>query len=729
MWGPVRRLFANNHRNTPHAGGFDRTHNGLVSGWFTCSTCGQPPTPAPDLVIDGQPMAVTKSTTPRGDVPGHRGFLLRFAPTATTNPHIRIQCPDHPEQGLDLRVPAETWSTTALAAIETSTWPVLTGWIALVAVPDGAVRLEIDGYGSWPIRATVRRPDVQTYLGSHGVGGFKVDLGGLLGYTLPDGTQLEVTASRQLLAQAIVKDSPLGEDVSECLASRSSGTSGDVDASSVHELRRRFAEAKVNINGDWRDILDVLGQREYTAETEQWADYLTHQSQSPQQAAAWLALRAAHALGVPSLNPLPDELDETLALEDAHLPERVRIWTAPVMGIGDRIDESDRQAASVSTPASDVSDRKVAVAGLVRHKSGLGQNARNSLKALELAGIHACPTPFFPSPGGWNPRLGLSREAVRALEDHTVLLHLPIDEVIPSLAAQPALLSTDRLIGYFMWELEMVPRQFHRALDVVDEIWTATEFVADAFRRVTDTPIYVTGHAVDVSSIEEVTHAEMGIDEDAFVVHYSFDANSTVARKNPNAALDAFHLAFRDDPTAVFVLKIRNFQQVESLARQGDPHSIGLLRRLEAHPGVVLVTGEWSYPRALGLIAMADCYISLHRSEGYGYGVVEALKLDTPVVLTDYSGISDCLDEDSLWRVSWERIPVYPGEYFVWEQGATWAEPSIECAARHLQAVRSECELPHLEPKLPTEIGQSLETLKAEYSAHLMGSQGSGTHE
>jgi glycosyltransferase involved in cell wall biosynthesis len=366
---------------------------------------------------------------------------------------------------------------------------------------------------------------------------------------------------------------------------------------------------------------------------------------------------------------------------------------------------------------------KVAVAGLVHHKSGLGQNAQNSLKALDLAGIHACPAPFFPAPGGWNPRLGPDRDAIRSLEDHTVLLHLPIDQVIPSLAAQPALLRTERLIGYFMWELETVPRQFHRALGLVDEIWTATEFVAQAFRNVTDTPVHVTGHAVDVSSVEEVTRAELGIPEDGFVVHYSFDANSTVARKNPNAALDAFQCAFRDDPGSVFVLKIRNFQQIEALARRGDVHARGLLERLSHQERVVLLTGEWSYGRSLGLVRMADCCVSLHRSEGYGYLIGESMALGTPVLITGYSGTVGCEPGKPAVEVGWVSSQVLPEDYFYWEQDMKWAEGEVREAVAILQAIRREhlsggCTLSR---KVATGTATTLQQLGRRY-ADLLGS-------
>ena len=704
---------------TQATGGFDRIHNGLISGWFTCTSCGRPPTPAVDLLVNGAMLAVEKTSTPRPDVPGGLGFLLRFPPVEQLKSHIRIQCPLHSTQGLEIISDQGTWEVFALASIETSAWPMVTGWLAIVNNSRVLPHLEIDGYDPITVRTTIRRPDVQNFLGSQGVGGFQVDLGAHLGYALPDATLISMTFGDQILVTASISDSPLGEDKAVCLQTERAD-SEPLDGSTIHALRRRFRDTGVDISGDWRDTLDRLGQREYTAETEQWADYLTHQGQTPQQVSAWLALRATHVLGVPSLNPLPSELAATIDPADESLPERVHTWTEPILGIYDRSNTVQDLSERPPAQAVDMSDMKVAVAGLVHHKSGLGQNAQNSLKALDLAGIHACAAPFFPAPGGWNPRLGPDRDAIRSLEDHTVLLHLPIDQVIPSLAAQPALLRTERLIGYFMWELEAVPRQFHRAFDLVDEIWTATDFVANAFRNVTDTPVHVTGHAVDVSNVEEVTRAELGIPDDAFVVHYSFDANSTVARKNPNAALDAFHLAFGTDPTAVFVLKIRNFQQVEALARRGDVHSAGLIDRLRVRKGIHLLTGEWSYARSLGLIGMSDCYLSLHRSEGYGYALAEAKELGVPVICNRYSGPASFLSEYSAAMVDFDRLDVEPSEYFYWRPGMQWAESDVSATSVALRSLaEATCSTSRVDEGVPSSETQSVANLASRYARRL----------
>ena len=705
----------------PAVGGFDRVHDGLVSGWFVCPGCGLQPKSRLGLLLDGQRVVAIASATPRGDVPGGQGFLFRFPPVRATAPRVLVQCPDHMDQGLEVKADPTDWRTGVLGAIETSSWPIVTGWVALIDPTDSAPELAIVGHACWPVRVTAPRPDVQAHLGDAGVGGFQFDLGATLGAgsgpplrtALPDGTALQLIARGRVLTTAAVEDSPLGPDDPGCIAAVAGPRPG-VDEQAEVNLRRRFLTTEIDPEGDWRDLLTRLGLETHSAEVEQWAAYLLHLGRSNMEVASWLAIRATQWLGANAVSPLPLTLQRASVAVSAEMPKSVLAWADSVRGVN-----QNSYVPVLPAPAAEVPTAvdKVLVAGLVNHRSGLGQNARNSLRALELAGIHGCVAPFFPAPGGWNPRLTGRGNSEPASEDHAVLLHLPIDQVIPSLSAQSSLLRTDRLIGYFMWETDVIPRQFYRALDLVDEIWTATDFVADSFRAVTETPVHVTGHVVDVSGVETVVREDLGIPIHAFVVHYAFDANSTVARKNPNDAIDAFQLALGDDPDSVFILKVRNFPQVEWQARSGDPYARGLLDRLASHPKVRLVTGEWSHARTLGLIDMSDCYLSLHRAEGFGYGMAEAFLLGTPVVATRYSGVAEHLGEAGVWLIGSDLVSMEPGDYFYWEPGMVWAQPRLREAAQALIEVRN-CR-PEQRWVAPSESTFSLRALASVYASRL----------
>lgn len=687
----MRTVQSTHANDVPTFGAIDRAYAGLVSGWLHCTDC---PTGHADLVlrVDKNEQQGRLTVTPRPDVPGGTGFMMRFIPEVRSNASpvaVSIECAWHVRTAIRQLLPIEDWQVPALGKIENVAWPIVNGWLAIFEASDRRTRLEIAGFQGVDVQPSVSRPDVQTFLGADGVAGFHVDLGGALGYAVPNGSIIRLTRGGVDLHSVNVQEVPMGDLIGTCIP-LARNELDELDEACIQQLAHRFRVTEMSPQGgDWLEILQGLGIQDHSAASRQWAQYLAHQGLGEDEVAGWLARRAIQQLRVPALDPLPADLAERLRqVPSQSLPERARAWADGLLLVDPLASESSKLGGfELHTDGSEVVD-SVCVAGLVHHKSGLGQNANYSIRALEAEGFHACAEPFFPAPGGWNPRLGPSSKAADVMRNHAVLLHLPIDRVVQSLSAQPALLASPRLIGYFMWETGVVPRQLHRGLALVDEIWTATHFVANAFRAVTNTPVRVTGHAVDVSGVERVTRAELGIAEDAFVVHFSFDANSTVARKNPNAAIDAFRRAFGDDPTALFILKVRNMQQAEYLARQGDPHALGMLARLRDDRRIRLITGEWSHGRSLGLLQLADCFISLHRSEGFGYAIAEAMALGTPVVATDYSGSSDFLSTFEGWPVEYELVDVLPEEYFYWEPGMKWASANMDSAAAHLQNVR-----------------------------------------
>lgn len=656
-------------------------HDGLVSGWLYCSDCGSPG-PKLTLVIDGELMEATVTATSRTDVPGGSGFVFRFPPTGAASPRIRVQCPAHPDQHVRLRVDQESWRVAVLGDIESCSWPVISGWFTVLDSSISAVELRVQGHAPIQLARTLVRPDVESYLGADGVAGFHVDLGSALGYAAANGSRVLLRADSKDLAQAEIRESPIDSQDTGCLPPDHGMLP---DPEELWALRRRFQKCEIEASEDWHMVVRRVGLGGFSEETHQWADYFAQQGYTPQEVAARLVLQDLSELGVEVLDPLPASLDRELVTRAG---ARLIPHIAPILALSPDVGPASPDGHPPE-PSSSTDEVKVAVAGLVHHKSGLGLSATSSLRVLKDAGIHACGTPFFPARGGWNSRLRASPDSLRTMREHVALLHLPLDRVIASLAAQPGLLAARRLIGYYYWETEVVPTQFQRALDIVDEVWCASEFVASAFRSTTETPVRVTGQVVDVAGVSRINRRELAIPESAFVVHFAFDANSSVARKNPNAAIDAFVMAFDGDPSAVLLLKIRNFQYVEALARSGDSNAMGLLQRIRENSNIKVVTGEHAHAYTLGLITLADCYLSLHRSEGYGYGIAEAMALGTPVVTTGYSGNMDLTNDRTAWLVPFDFQEILPGEYPFWETGMFWAQPDIVAAASLLHNVRA----------------------------------------
>ena len=236
-------------------------------------------------------------------------------------------------------------------------------------------------------------------------------------------------------------------------------------------------------------------------------------------------------------------------------------------------------------------------------------------------------------------------------------------------------------IGYWAWELARFPQEWASSFAFVDEVWVASRFTYDAIAPATTKPVMLMPTAVALPKAEPgLTRADFGLPADKFVFYFSFDFRSYVARKNPLAAVDAFRRAFpRRAAPAVLVLK--------TIGSEWKPDDRDDLREaIGGDPRILLIDREFARPRAAALLALADCFVSLHRSEGFGRGPAEAMWLGKPVITTTYSGPADFATEETALLVDYALVPVgeeeYPGA-----SGQVWAEPDIDGAAAAMRRV------------------------------------------
>jgi len=233
-------------------------------------------------------------------------------------------------------------------------------------------------------------------------------------------------------------------------------------------------------------------------------------------------------------------------------------------------------------------------------------------------------------------------------------------------------------IAYWAWELEAVPDEWVAAAELVEEIWSPTEFVAKAMRARMPRPVYHMLPGVEVGPIEPVMRASLNIPENHFVFLFAFDLHSQVHRKNPVAVFRAFQNAFRETDKATLVIKTTG----------GDIHSADLevLRKTVRGPNVIVFDELMTRARAYGLIEMSDGFVSLHRSEGFGLGLAEAMLLGKPVIATGYSANLDFMNRDNSLLVDYERVEIKEDRP-IYTPGNFWAEPSIEQAAAFMRQV------------------------------------------
>jgi glycosyltransferase involved in cell wall biosynthesis len=305
------------------------------------------------------------------------------------------------------------------------------------------------------------------------------------------------------------------------------------------------------------------------------------------------------------------------------------------------------------------------------YPSGIQQAALFAKRALETAqfDVSCRDVPVFP---------------FFDVEDRTPFLGLEIFPVtIINVAPQPSFSIAYELSGlhrragiyriaYWAWELDSIPEEWVELAPLIDAIWAPTEFVADAFRQRMPLPVHEVLPGVELSEIESVTKTDLGIPESNYVFLFMFDMCSQMVRKNPLGLIRAFRAAFSRSDNATLVIKV---------SRGGwHPEALSELEQAAREAGVIVVDEVLSRARSFGFIQMCDCFVSLHRAEGFGLCLAEAMLMGKPVIATNYSGNLAFMHPGNSLLVDYvlteivEHNPIY-------KKGNHWAEPSIDHAA------------------------------------------------
>ncbi len=231
------------------------------------------------------------------------------------------------------------------------------------------------------------------------------------------------------------------------------------------------------------------------------------------------------------------------------------------------------------------------------------------------------------------------------------------------------------------WELPTAPEQWRTFLATIDEIWAPNAFVADAFRPIFPRPIVIVPPTVEDGNQLPLSRSTLGLSDGIFYFLFTFDYFSFPARKNPLAVLRAFQLAFPHGDERVGLI-------IKSTGSQGQfPEMRAVIASATRKDARIIVIDKTVTPQEmLSLVAACDCYVSLHRSEGFGLGMVEAMLAGKPVIGTDFSGSTDFLSDATGYPIPYRLRPVLRGEY-PYPEGQMWAEPNIEAAATAMRAI------------------------------------------
>ncbi len=327
----------------------------------------------------------------------------------------------------------------------------------------------------------------------------------------------------------------------------------------------------------------------------------------------------------------------------------------------------------------------VNVVGPLRDESGVGEAARAVVAALDAAGVPVLPV--LP-PGGSPSRQAVPFATVAPAEavfPTTVLCVTALETPGFAGAVGPRFFAGRHTIGLWWWEVETFPEVMHGGFDWVDEVWAGSEHIAQAIRPAG------AAHGVPTTRVRipvrraaptRRTRTELGLPE-GFVFLTVFGYYSSVERKNPAGAIEAFSRAFRAGEGASLVVKC-----IDEAAHP-EEHA-ALLAAAACHPDVHVLPGYVDRDEMDALVQCSDAIVSLHRAEGFGFTPAEAMAQGKPVVATRYSGNLDYMHDENALLVDAALVPIAgAGPY---PAGARWADPDLDQAAVAMRRLVAEPE-------------------------------------
>lgn len=237
-------------------------------------------------------------------------------------------------------------------------------------------------------------------------------------------------------------------------------------------------------------------------------------------------------------------------------------------------------------------------------------------------------------------------------------------------------------IAFWLWEMQEFPKRWIPMINQLDEIWTPAEFVSEAVRKVTDKPVYTIPYTVEAPYDEKYDRKHFDLPEDKFLFLMLFDSNSLSERKNPKAVIKAFKKAFPAGTDDVgMVIKIGNAgkKELDELRQSLEGYNVYYINRML--PKVEVNS----------LVRCVDVYVSLHRSEGYGLVLAEAMLLGTPTIATNYSANTEFQSNETACMVNYKMIPLQQNLY-PYEKGYLWADADTDQAAAYMKELYSDKE-------------------------------------
>lgn len=231
-------------------------------------------------------------------------------------------------------------------------------------------------------------------------------------------------------------------------------------------------------------------------------------------------------------------------------------------------------------------------------------------------------------------------------------------------------------IAFWLWELEEFPKEWAGCIDLLHEIWTPSEFVSNALRKRTQKPVITIPYHVKAPTDQAYDRAYFHLPEDQFLFLMMYDSHSIMERKNPVGVLKAFQEAFsREEKKAGLVIKMNS----------ADKEEMEQIRQvLNGYDNVYFLTEVLTKVEANSLTACTDVFVSMHRAEGFGLVLAEAMLLGVPCIATGWSANTEFMNAETACMLDYKLIPIAK-DLGPFRKGNYWADPDAHQAAAYMR--------------------------------------------
>lgn len=321
------------------------------------------------------------------------------------------------------------------------------------------------------------------------------------------------------------------------------------------------------------------------------------------------------------------------------------------------------------------------ILGALAGDFGLGEHARTTAMAALDAGLPTSLISFANIHSEHNYNDDSLNSSISNTANHktTVFVGAPYSLIAQLSRTWDALHRDSYKIYFGAWELETLPPIDKEQIEFFfDEVWAQSRFQYTCMERQLNLPVIYMPLAIREPKETKFQRFQFGLPERRFLFLYTFDGSSGLSRKNPFAAIDAFLAAFPNGSEPVgLVLKTKNI-------KQNEPAGVLLREMAKRDTRISLIEANFSKEETFGLQMVCDAYVSLHRAEGFGMTIAEAMLLGKPTIATNYSGNTDFCLPETCCLVDYRLIPIEPGDYR-FSEGQKWADADIDCAAKHMR--------------------------------------------